>query len=83
MDLLLLIFLILRGQFVRGWANTKTGTGDDGRGFASSQDDQNKSHSHSLSTASLTGGIRKYQKVLELMVVQVVYLQKQMTVAHL
>ena len=49
----------LRGQFVRGWSNTKTGTGDDGRGFASSQDDQNKSHNHSLSTASLTGGIRK------------------------
>ena len=49
----------LRGQFIRGWVSNKTGTGDDGRGFASSQDDQNKSHSHSLSTASLTGGIRK------------------------
>lgn len=49
----------LRGQFVRGWSNTKTGTGDDGRGFASSQSDQNQSHNHSLSTVSLTGGIRK------------------------
>ena len=49
----------LRGQFVRGWANTKTGTGDDGRQFASSQSDQNLSHNHSLSTVSLTGGIRK------------------------
>ena len=41
----------LRGQFVRGWSNTKTGTGDDGRSFASSQSDQNKSHNH---TASVT-----------------------------
>ena len=41
----------LRGQFVRGWANNKTGTGDDGRSFASSQSDQNKSHNH---TASIT-----------------------------
>ncbi len=49
----------LRGQFVRGWANTKTNTGDDGRTFASTQSDQNKEHTHSISTASLTGGIRK------------------------
>ena len=38
----------LRGQFVRGWANTKTNTGDDGRGFASTQSDQNKSHNHTI-----------------------------------
>jgi microcystin-dependent protein len=38
----------LRGQFVRGWSNTKTGTGDDGRSFASSQSDQNKSHNHTI-----------------------------------
>ena len=38
----------LRGQFVRGGANTKTGTGDDGRSFASTQSDQNKSHNHTL-----------------------------------
>tara|TARA_R100000234_G_scaffold116669_1_gene94018 strand:+ start:20 stop:979 length:960 start_codon:yes stop_codon:yes gene_type:complete len=49
----------LRGQFVRGWANTKTNTGDDGRSFASTQSDQNKLHTHSISTATLTGGIRK------------------------
>ena len=41
----------LRGQFVRGWANNATGTGDDGRSFASSQADQNKTHGH---TASVT-----------------------------
>ena len=41
----------LRGQFVRGWANNATGTGDDGRSFASSQSDQNKTHGH---TASVT-----------------------------
>ncbi len=39
----------LRGQFVRGWANNKTGTGDDGRSFASTQSDQNKSHTHTTS----------------------------------
>jgi len=49
----------LRGQFVRGWSNTKTGTGDDGRGFASSQGDQNKSHNHTAATASLTGTASK------------------------
>ena len=38
----------LRGQFVRGWANTKTNTGDDGRSFASTQSDQNKSHNHTI-----------------------------------
>ena len=47
----------LRGQFVRGWDNS-AGV-DSGRSFASSQSDQNKEHNHSLSTASLTGGIRK------------------------
>ena len=41
----------LRGQFVRGWANNATNTGDDGRSFASSQADQNKTHGH---TASVT-----------------------------
>ena len=41
----------LRGQFVRGWANNATGTGDDGRSFGSSQADQNKTHGH---TASVT-----------------------------
>ena len=42
----------LRGQFVRGWANTKTGTGDDGRQFASSQSDQNLSHNHTSAAHS-------------------------------
>ena len=36
----------LRGQFVRGWANS-AGV-DSGRSFASSQSDQNKSHNHSI-----------------------------------
>ncbi len=36
----------LRGQFVRGWANNASNTGDDGRSFASSQADQNKTHGH-------------------------------------
>ena len=39
----------LRGQFVRGWANNATNTGDDGRSFASSQADQNKTHDHTAS----------------------------------
>ena len=38
----------LRGEFVRGWDNGK-GT-DSGRGFASSQTDQNKSHNHSATS---------------------------------
>ena len=41
----------LRGQFVRGWANNASNTGDDGRSFASTQSDQNKTHGH---TASVT-----------------------------
>ena len=41
----------LRGQFVRGWANNASNTGDDGRSFASSQADQNKTPGH---TASVT-----------------------------
>ena len=41
----------LRGQFVRGWANNATGTGDDGRSFASTQSDQNKTHGHSASVS--------------------------------
>tara|TARA_R100000388_G_scaffold78528_1_gene57277 strand:- start:2946 stop:3896 length:951 start_codon:yes stop_codon:yes gene_type:complete len=47
----------LRGQFVRGWDNS-AGV-DSGRSFASSQSDQNKTHDHTASTISLTGGIRK------------------------
>ena len=36
----------LRGQFVRGWDNS-AGV-DSGRSFASSQTDQNKEHTHSV-----------------------------------
>ena len=36
----------LRGQFVRGWDNS-AGV-DSGRSFASSQSDQNKQHTHSV-----------------------------------
>ena len=42
----------LRGMFVRGWANTKTGTNDDGRTFAQAQSSRNKSHSHTGSASS-------------------------------
>ena len=42
----------LRGMFVRGWANTKTGTNDDGRTFAQAQSSRNKSHSHAGSASS-------------------------------
>lgn len=38
----------LRGQFVRGWANT--GSTDSGRTFASSQSSQNISHNHTISS---------------------------------
>ena len=41
----------LRGQFVRGWANNASNTGDDGRSFASTQSDQNKTHGHSASVS--------------------------------
>ncbi len=53
----------LRGEFVRGWANTRAV--DQNRQIGSTQGDENKSHNHSISlsgttsTKSLTGGIRK------------------------
>ena len=47
----------LRGQFIRGWANT--GSTDASRVFGSTQTDQNKNHTHTTDTTSLTGGIRK------------------------
>jgi len=40
----------LRGEFVRGWDNSK-GT-DSGRSFASSQSDQNKQHNHTATATS-------------------------------
>ena len=40
----------LRGQFVRGWANTITGSNDDARSFASSQNSRNKQHNHSITS---------------------------------
>ena len=55
----------LRGVFVRGWVNTKTGTNDDGRSFANEQTSRNKSHTHTASvsgntsTKSLTGDVRR------------------------
>ena len=42
----------LRGQFVRGWANTSSV--DSGRSFASSQSSQNLSHNHSYSGGSVS-----------------------------
>ena len=47
----------LRGQFIRGWANT--GSADASRVFGSTQTDQNKNHTHTTDSTSLTGGIRK------------------------
>ena len=47
----------LRGQFIRGWANT--GNTDASRVFGSTQTDQNKNHTHTTDSTSLTGGIRK------------------------
>ena len=47
----------LRGQFIRGWANT--GSTDASRAFGSTQTDQNKNHTHTTDSTSLTGGIRK------------------------
>ena len=47
----------LRGQFIRGWANT--GTTDASRVFGSTQTDQNKNHTHTTNSTTLTGGIRK------------------------
>ena len=45
----------LRGQFVRGWDNS-AGV-DSGRSFASSQTDQNKNHTHTTDSQSLTGTV--------------------------
>ena len=47
----------LRGQFIRGWANN--GSTDASRVFGSTQTDQNKNHTHTTDSTSLTGGIRK------------------------
>ena len=47
----------LRGQFIRGWANT--GSTDASRVFGSTQTDQNKNHTNTTDSTSLTGGIRK------------------------
>ena len=44
----------MRGQFVRGWVNTKTGTNDDGRSFANAQTSRNKTHTHSVSVSGTT-----------------------------
>lgn len=44
----------LRGEFVRCWDDGK-GT-DSGRAFASFQDSENKSHSHTVPTNNLSGG---------------------------
>nr|BAR26496.1 phage tail fiber protein [uncultured Mediterranean phage uvMED]BAR26517.1 phage tail fiber protein [uncultured Mediterranean phage uvMED] len=46
----------MRGQFVRGWVNTKTGTNDDGRSFANAQTSRNKTHNHSASTSISDSG---------------------------
>jgi len=45
----------LRGQFVRGWANT--GSTDASRAFGSSQTDQNKNHTHTTDSQTLTGSV--------------------------
>lgn len=45
----------LRGQFVRGWANT--GSTDASRVFGSSQTDQNKNHTHTTDSETLTGSV--------------------------
>ena len=45
----------LRGQFVRGWANT--GSTDASRVFGSSQTDQNKNHTHTTDSQTLTGSV--------------------------
>lgn len=47
----------LRGQFVRGWDNN-AGV-DASRTFGSTQTDQNKNHTHTTDSVTLTGGIRK------------------------
>ena len=45
----------LRGQFIRGWANN--GSTDASRVFGSTQTDQNKNHTHTTDSASLTGSV--------------------------
>ena len=45
----------LRGQFVRGWDNS-AGV-DASRAFGSSQTDQNKNHTHTTDSQSLTGSV--------------------------
>ena len=53
----------LRGEFVRGWANTRAV--DQNRQIGSTQGEENKSHNHSISLSgttsnkSLTGNVRK------------------------
>ena len=46
----------LRGVFVRGWVNTKTGTNDDGRSFANYQSSRNKSHNHTATSTVTDNG---------------------------
>ena len=45
----------LRGQFIRGWANT--GSTDASRVFGSTQTDQNKNHTHTTDSTTLTGSV--------------------------
>jgi len=45
----------LRGQFIRGWANN--GSTDASRVFGSTQTDQNKNHTHTTDSTSLTGSV--------------------------
>ena len=40
----------LRGQFVRGWANTRTNSNDTGRSFANAQLSRNKQHNHTITS---------------------------------
>ena len=46
----------LRGQFIRGWANT--GSTDASRVFGSTQTDQNKNHTHTTDSTTLTGDVQ-------------------------
>ncbi len=41
----------LRGRFIRGWVNTKSGDDDSGRSFANYQSSRNKSHNHSINVS--------------------------------
>jgi microcystin-dependent protein len=51
-------FLIpdLRGEFIRGWADNRTGVPDSGRTFGSFQDEAFKSHNHYVNEGPYTGG---------------------------